>query len=85
MPYKIIFERSAEKFLRKQDKSLQERILRAITQLPDTGDIKRLIGTDSLLRCRIGDVRVIFRVDEVSKTVIITAIGSRSQIYKDCH
>lgn len=33
-------------------------------------------------RIRIGDYRVIYSVDELSKTVLITSIGHRKDIYK---
>lgn len=35
MKYKIVFEKAALKFLRKQDKKQQIRILSAINQLPE--------------------------------------------------
>ena len=44
--YRIVFEKAAVKFLKKQDKSQQERLLRAINKLPHEGDIKHLSSLD---------------------------------------
>ena len=40
MMYKIVFQKAALKFMKKQDKKTQERLLRAISQLPMGTDIK---------------------------------------------
>lgn len=39
MRYEIVFQKAAEKFLRKQDRKMQERLLIAINQLPKGADI----------------------------------------------
>ena len=44
MIYKIVFEKEAQKFLNKQDKSMRLRIYKAIYKLPDGTDIKKLKG-----------------------------------------
>lgn len=38
--YSIKFEKSAEKFIRKQPKNVQQKLYNAIKQLPDGKDIK---------------------------------------------
>lgn len=42
--YKIIIEKSAEKFIRKQPKDIQQKLYNAIKQLPYGNDIKNLKG-----------------------------------------
>lgn len=44
--FQIFYSRKAEKFLRKQDKATQERLVGAVAILPMSGDIKRLRGMD---------------------------------------
>ena len=83
MNFKIVFEKEPEKYLRRQNKISQIRILKAINALPDNGDIKKLTGTNGLFRIRIGNIRVIFKIDRTEKIITITAIGSRGQIYND--
>lgn len=41
--YKIVITKQVEKFIRKQDKPTQVRIIKAVNELPD-GDVKKLKG-----------------------------------------
>lgn len=81
MKYTIFFEKCAEKFLRKQDKILQTRLLKSIHQLPNGTDIKKLKGYD-LYRMRIGDIRIIYSIHEDTKIINIENINNRGDIYK---
>ena len=40
--YTVTFEKAALKFLRKQDKITQERLMKAVKQLPNGTDIARI-------------------------------------------
>jgi len=82
MKYKIIIEKKAEKFILKQPKNQQERLLKAIYHLPEEGDIKSLKGSTGFFRLRVGDYRIIFTVENEILTVIVTDAGNRGQIYK---
>ncbi len=77
--FKIIYSKKAEKFLRKQDKLTQKRLVTAINKLPLEGDIKKLIGTNGY-RLRVGSFRVLFDVNGI--IIDIIDIGNRGQIYK---
>ena len=79
--YKIVLEKAAQKFIRKQDKVMQERLLKAISKLPEGTDIKRLQGYD-LYRIRIGNVRIIYTIKEELKIINIENIDNRGDIYK---
>ena len=57
--YKIVIEKPAEKFIMKLPRPEKERVLRAINELPNGADIKRLQGKKSkglyrLRGCRPG-------------------------------
>lgn len=80
--YKIIFEKAAEKFLRKQDKPTQSRLLKAIYKLPEGTDIKRLQGYNDLYRVRVGNIRVIYSIHEDIKIIYIENIDNRGDVYK---
>ncbi|HIY60639.1 MAG TPA: type II toxin-antitoxin system RelE/ParE family toxin [Candidatus Eisenbergiella pullistercoris] len=82
MTYRIIIEKKAEKFIRKQEKKEQERLLRAIYQLPDGTDVKKLKGFD-LFRLRVGSYRVIYSIDNEIKIIAIKNIDNRGDIYKN--
>lgn len=77
--YRIMFSKKAEKFLRKQDKPTQRRLIEAISKLPLEGDIKKLQGADGY-RLRVGNYRVLFDVNGIILDII--DIGNRGQIYK---
>lgn len=81
MKYKIVFQKAAEKFLKKQDRKTQERLISAISQLPKGTDIKRLQGYD-LYRMRIGSIRVLYSIDDIIKIISIENIDNRGDVYK---
>ncbi|MCD7864244.1 MAG: type II toxin-antitoxin system RelE/ParE family toxin [Lachnospiraceae bacterium] len=79
--YKIKFEKAAQKFLDKQDKSQRIRLYKAICQLPEGTDIKKLKGCN-LLRLRVGDFRIIYTIEEEIKIITIENIDNRGDVYK---
>ena len=78
--YKIEFEKSAQKFIDKQDKAQRLRLYKAIYKLPEGQDIKKLAGYN-LYRLRVGKYRVIYSVDNGKYTIYIIDVGNRGQIY----
>lgn len=74
----IIFSKSALKFLKKQNKNTQIRLIKAIKKIPN-GDIKQLQGFP-FKRLRVGTYRVIF--NEEGLIINIINIGNRGYIYK---
>lgn len=79
--YKIEFEKSATKFLSKQEKSTRLRLYKAIYKLPFKGDIKKLQGSN-LYRLRVGGVRILYRVDHEIRIVYVDTIDGRGDVYK---
>lgn len=82
MKYRVVIEKRARKFIEKQPRPQQKRILEAIVKLPDNGDIKTLKGYAGYMRLRVGDYRIIYRVEEEILTVVVMDAGNRGQIYK---
>ncbi len=82
MTYKIIIEKQAKKFIRKLNESQQRRVLHAIYQLPDTGDIKTIQGQKGMYRLRVGDYRILYTIDHGELTVFVVDIGNRGDVYK---
>lgn len=82
MSYRVIIDKPAMKFLQKQPRQQQERLLKAIYQLPDVGDIKPMSGHDNLYRLRIGAYRVIYTVENEILIVRVLTIGNRGDVYK---
>ena len=75
---KINYSRAASKFIKKQDKSSQVRIISAIEKIP-IGDIVKLQGISGY-RLRVGNYRIIF--DIFSDILNIIDIDNRGQVYK---
>ena len=72
--YKLIYHKSAVKFIAKLDKNSQERIvtgLKGLLSIPPEGDIKSLKGHTGLYRLRIGSYRVIFSIDHQEQVIYI--------------
>ncbi len=80
MKYRIVYDRPAVKFLKKQSKETQTRIIRAIHKLPIEGDIKALSGNKGFFRLRIGSFRVIYSVEHDLLIIRILDIGNRGDI-----
>lgn len=78
--YRIKFEKSAQKFLDKQDKNQRLRLYKAIYKLPEGQDIKKLSG-HNLYRLRVGNYRIIYSIDNVIYLINIENIDNRGQIY----
>ncbi len=70
------------KYLKALQPRLTKRIISAIENLPDFGDVKVLKGkkTPPLYRLRIGKYRVIFHINE--NEIRIIKIDTRGDIYK---
>ena len=77
--FQITYSKKAIKFLKKQEKSTQVRLVTAISKLPLEGDIIKMQGTDGY-RLRVGSFRVLFDVHGI--IVDIVKIDNRGQIYK---
>lgn len=82
MQYKIEFDKRAIKFILKQPKPQRERLFKAISILPLSGDIKAMQGHQGYFRLRVGDYRVIYTVDDNVLIVRIIEVGNRGDIYK---
>ena len=85
MTYEYNIRKKAMKFIRKQDKIQQERLLKAVYALPALGDIKKMTGEDNLYRLRVGDFRILFEMSPKSNTLTlidVTNADNRGQIYK---
>ena len=75
---KIQYSKQAVKFLGKQDKIIQKRIINAINNLPND-DVLKLQGRSGY-RLRVGSFRIIF--DKYGNILYIIDIDNRGQVYK---
>lgn len=82
MKYQIVIEKRAEKFIRRQTRDDQVRLLTAIYKLPFVGDIKPMEGAPGNYRLRVGTFRVIYTVEREIVTVRVLDAGNRGDVYK---
>lgn len=75
---KINYSMQSVKFLKKQDRITQKRIIDAINKLPN-GDVKKMQGQAGY-RLRVGNFHIIF--DLAGNILYIEEIDNRGQIYK---
>lgn len=83
--YEVTFAKSATKELESLSASLIERVLRRINCLandPRPVGSRKLSGSTSLYRLRIGDYRVIYDIDDRRKIVDISAVRHRRDAYR---
>lgn len=82
----VRYSKKSLKFLGRLDSKAVLRIRAAVSglaEIPPKGDIKPMQGCgDGRLRLRVGDWRVIYRVDSVTDALLVLEIGSRGDIYK---
>ncbi len=81
--YEVSFEKPAENFLKKLDKTTRERIIKKIDELKtNPRKCKFLIGNLAGLRClRIGDYRAIYTVIENKLIVVVLNVRHRKNVY----
>jgi len=83
MIYDIIWSRSAEKQLKKLDRSVAKRIYKTVGQLrEDPYRSVRKIVNSPWYRIRVGDYRVIIDIQQNKLRVLVLEVGPRKTIYR---
>lgn len=84
MTCRIEFVRSAAEAYSRLDPVLQRRVDRELHRLRETprhAGVIRLQSADQLYRVRIGDLRLLFSVEDQILLVLIVKIGHRGSVY----
>ncbi len=89
MAWRIEFERAAARELDKLDPQSAGRILRflrdRIAPLDDARSIGQALSSErfgEFWRYRVGDFRVIVRIEDASSLILVLRIGHRREIYR---
>ena len=75
---------SATKALSKLERATQFRLARRIDRLatdPWEGAVK-LTGAEDIWRVRVGDYRIVYRIEEDRLVVLVIRIGHRRDVYR---
>lgn len=83
--FKIELKNSTEHDLKKINKQYISKIIEAIESLvenPFPVQSKKLKGSESSYRLRVGDYRVIYQVDHVNNAIVIYHVRHRKDVYK---
>ena len=83
--FRLEWRASAAKELRKIDRQTIPRIVAAVEQLanePFPVGAKKLQGTESIYRIRVGDYRIVYEVDAAEVVIIIVRVRHRKEVYR---
>ena len=83
--YQVTFARSARHELEKLPINVAARILTKIETLTDNPrprDCKKLQGPSQLWRLRVGEYRVVYKIDDKDRIIDISVIRHRSEVYR---
>lgn len=84
--FAVEYDPKAVKELKKLDKLIARRIIRAIAELADDPrprGTRPLTGFPDLWRLRVGDYRVIYTIRDAELLVLALRIAHRSAVYRD--
>jgi mRNA interferase RelE/StbE len=82
--WECILTNHAKKYLKRLTPENQRRIIKALRDLcidPSLVDLKPLKGRPEA-RIRVGDYRIILRIESENKRFIVTVIAPRGDVYK---
>ena len=83
--YQVIISAPAKRNLKKLSYSLQKRIeakIAALSTNPRPAGVKALKSSDNLLRLRVGEYRVVYKVEDKRLIVIVIQVGHRREVYR---
>ena len=83
--YSVEFLPAAARQLAKLDRSIQRRIARVLDRLatdPLGPNTAKLRGSDDVWRIRVGDYRVLYRIEAERLVVLVLAVGHRATVYR---
>ena len=83
--YRVELTRSAEKELRRMERSQVPTIYRALERLssdPRPHGVKKLSGADRTYRIRVGDYRVVYEIENDALVVLVIRVTHRKDAYR---
>lgn len=84
MPYSLKIKRSAFKELQRLDRPTRLRVVEAIDRLCENPHVGKLLKGElsGLRRIRVGDLRVVYEINEGEVLVLILRVAQRKDVYR---
>lgn len=86
MPYEIEWSGPALRELRKLDRQIARRVVRAVTGLaldPRPPGVRALAGEPhGTMRLRVGDYRVVYRIGDGRVQILVVRVAHRGEVYR---
>ena len=85
--FEVILSPEVQEYFKAADRPLAKKLARCFEQLQREprrhNNIKRLTGKfGGLVRYRIGDWRVIYRIEDGAKRVLVLSVANRREVYE---
>jgi mRNA interferase RelE/StbE len=83
--YRVLLERTAEKDLSRLSAETHDRVIAAIRSLatnPRPAGSRKLTGSKSDWRIRVGDYRVIYEIADEIRIVRVNRVRHRGEVYR---
>ena len=81
----MIVEDGAARAIRRLDRGAQRQVVTKLERLADNPrppGSKKLEGTDGLYRVRVGDHRIVYRIEDQVLLVLVVRVAHRSDVYR---
>ena len=83
--YRVLLERAAEKDLSRLSSEIHDRVIGAIQSLaqnPRPPGCRKLTGSKSDWRIRVGDYRVVYEIADAVRIVRVNRVRHRREVYR---
>ncbi len=85
MNFLIDYAKHPTNFLKKSDKHISKRIIDKIESTlssnPVPHDAKSIVGEHNVFRIRVGDYRILYRINYQDNKIIVFKIDKRAKVY----
>ena len=85
MNYNISYDKQPEKFLEKLDKHIASRVIDKIEETLSNNPVPHnavaIEGEHGIFRIRVGDFRVLYRINYQENKLIVVKVDKRSKVY----
>lgn len=86
MSYTVILHREAKKDIKKLHPQIRTRIIAALDQIAENPKLNGTIslsGYTDLYRYRVGDYRIVYRINDAELEVLVLDAKPRGEVYKN--